>query len=94
MQEHDRLFERCEVQLDGNQYVDCTFRTCSLVYRGGEMPVLVRCHLYGCRLRFTDAAARTVDFATELYHGGCQELVEATFDSIRRGPLKLPPGVH
>jgi hypothetical protein len=94
MEQRDTVLEECEVPLDGNRFVDCTFLECTLVYRGGELPLMVNCRLDRCQIIFAGAAARAVEFATELYHGGGRTVVEATFDSIRRGPLRTGGSVH
>jgi hypothetical protein len=79
-------FENRSVVLDGDEYEDCTFRNCSLIYKGGEPPRLVNNYLENCSWQFQDAAERTVNFLKGLYHGLGQEgrvLIEATFRNIR-----------
>ena len=75
--------------LDGNQYEQCTFQGCRVIYRGGDIPSLVNCHFDQCRWQFDDAALRTVSFLQGLYHGlgpAGSQMVEATFDVIRKAP--------
>jgi hypothetical protein len=73
--------------LDGNEYLSCDFRNCTLIYRGGLLPKINQCNFTGCNWKFEDAAERTLVFLTAIYHGGTgmTELVEKTFDNIRRG---------
>lgn len=79
-------FENRSIVLDGNDYEDCTFRNCTLIYQGGASPKLLNNYLENCTWQFQDAAERTVNFLKGLYHGLGQEgrvLVEATFRNIR-----------
>ena len=69
------------IELDGNEYANCTFTNCRLVYRGGPVPGLVTCRFDRCAWEFQDAAARTVEFLRGLYHGmsaAGRELVDRT----------------
>ncbi|HEX8200267.1 MAG TPA: hypothetical protein VF590_07255 [Isosphaeraceae bacterium] len=80
------IFENRAVVLDGEEFEDCTFRNCTLIYKGGEAPKLVNNYLEGCAWQFQEAAERTVNFLKGLYHGLGQEgrvLIEATFQNIR-----------
>lgn len=75
------------VELDGADFVGCTFEGCELVYRGGEIPRRVEGNTFrDCRWRFEGAAGRTVRFMAALYRGlddlG-EQIVERTFDEIR-----------
>lgn len=73
--------------IDGNQYVECRFENCQLVYRGGDIPTINKCHFVTCRWQFEDAAERTLVFMKELYHGmgqGGADLIEATLGALRQ----------
>jgi hypothetical protein len=73
--------------IDGNQYTECRFENCQLVYRGGEIPRISRCHFENCTWQFEEAAERTLLFLKFLYHGmgiGGKELIEATVAAIRQ----------
>lgn len=80
-------FEDETVELDGGEFVGCTFEGCDLVYRGGELPRRVEENTFrDCRWRLEDAAGRTVRFMSALYRGlgdHGETLVERTFDHIR-----------
>jgi hypothetical protein len=83
----NQTFEDQTVRLDGNQYSQCKFRRCVLQYGGSEIPELENCEFHECSWSFTEAAARTVQFMTALYHGagqGGRELIEQTFENIRQ----------
>ena len=80
--------------IDGNQYTDCRFENCKLVYRGGDLPKISGSHFENCNWQFEDAAERTLVFLRHLYHGmgaGGVELVEATLRALRQPPSQTPP---
>jgi hypothetical protein len=86
-------FESSTEVLDGNEYKACAFRNCRLVYRGGPMPKMAQCHVAGCQWVFEDPADRTLGLLRSIYHGmgaGGRELVEMTFNNIRRPPPAPP----
>lgn len=55
-------FNDDDVELDGNEFEDCTFKNCDLVFRARAPVSLNRCELYDCRWSFRDAAALTTGF--------------------------------
>lgn len=73
------------VILDGNQYVQCEFTQCKLVYEGGVVPRLQGCHFVRCTWALEEAARRTTLFLRGIYHSGPggRELVEQTLRQIR-----------
>jgi hypothetical protein len=82
-------FESRSIVLDGDEYEDCTFRNCTLIYRGGDLPKLLNNSLENCSWQFQDAAERSVSFLKGLYHGlgpEGRDLIEATFRNIRTPP--------
>jgi len=83
-----KTFKDEEVLVDGNQFIECEFRNCVLQYGGGGGGVvLTSCQFDGCRWAFIRAAGDTVSFMKDLYHGGWKDVIERTFEDIRRaGP--------
>jgi len=82
-----KVFKNETIILDGKTFVGCTFHSCELVYQGSLVVGLVECSFHDVKWSFADAAARTINFLAELYHGageGGRQLVEQTFDKIRR----------
>jgi hypothetical protein len=49
------------VELDGNEFVDCTIERCTLVYRGGGLPSFRGGRVHDCTFSLQDAADRTVE---------------------------------
>jgi len=73
------------VALDGNEFIDCKFKNCELVYSGGELPKLQRCDFAHCSWKLDKAAKQTILFLRSIYHSGPggMELVEGTLRHIR-----------
>lgn len=77
--------------VDGNNYVECRFEKCKMIYRGGAIPQISGCHFEDCTWHFEDAAERTLLFMRQLYHGmgpGGMQLIEATVNMLRQ---PIPP---
>jgi uncharacterized protein YjbI with pentapeptide repeats len=86
----DVTFDKTTVQLDGNNFTRCTFNQCDLVYSGLAPVNMSNVSFNDCTWRFDGPAAMTLSFMLALYHGageGGRQLIEATFDSLRRGQL-------
>lgn len=81
-----QTFRGISVVLDGNQFFDCRFERCEIVYAGGEPPTLVNNGFTECQWAFRDAAGRTLSFLGAMYAGGMQQLIEDTFNNIRGKP--------
>ncbi len=92
-EKHENLtFENKLIRIDGNQYIGCVFQSCTLQYGGFGDVKLKGCQFKKCSWSFVDAAARTVQFMSSLYHGageGGKDLIEKTFKNIREG-RRLP----
>lgn len=71
--------ERC----DGNQYIDCTFNNCQLLYSGGDLPSFVRCNLNETGFIFTGAAGNTLQFLQSMHAGGFGPIVEQIINIIK-----------
>src|SRR5687768_4636125 len=76
------------VVLDEDEFFECTFTRCTVVYRGGSKAYLVGCRFDGgCSFHLEDAAQRTLAFLRGMYHNlgpAGLRLVENTFNEIRR----------
>ena len=86
----NKTFTNETITLDGNDYDNCEFNKCELVYSGGTLPNLSDSNFNDCGWSFRDAAARTIQLMTALYAGGAIRLVEGTFEYIRG---KQKPGI-
>jgi hypothetical protein len=89
MHHKDQQFSGTTEAIDGNQYENCVFKNCALVYRGGELPTIAGCTFDDCRWEFDEAAMRTLVLLRNLYHGmgtNGQKMVEQTLNTIRIPP--------
>jgi hypothetical protein len=77
------VLENQTLILDGNEFVHCELRHCTLIYKAQDAVKLEHCHLVGCRWQFEDAALRTVTLLKGLYLSGQhgKEVVEKIFRS-------------
>jgi hypothetical protein len=57
-----REFNGVKELVDGNSYTQCTFNDCTLIYRGGQIPMITSCQFERCTWGWEDAAGRTVEF--------------------------------
>jgi hypothetical protein len=92
MQHKSETIANTREVIDGNQYSECRFENCQMVYCGGEIPTISSCHFENCKWQFEDAAERTLIFMKSLYHGmgpGGVELIEATLSAIRQSGGKF-----
>ena len=71
------------IELDENEFVDCKFLRCRLVYAGGTPPVLSGCSFTNTGFDFDGAATRTIAFLRGLYHGGIRPPVDGVIESIK-----------
>ena len=79
-----QTFKNEAIKLDGNEYTNCTFEKCELIYAGYGSVSLAGNEFIGCKWTFIDSAQRTIQFMTALYHGGAKELIEKTIENIRK----------
>jgi hypothetical protein len=86
-----KAFTNQRVRVDGNSYTDCTFTSCTLIYGAKGTVVMAGCRLDNTSIQFDECAGETIRFLTGLYHGGFREIVEQTFENIRRGEHPMPP---
>ncbi|MCY0093642.1 hypothetical protein [Hoeflea ulvae] len=87
----DQSFFDKNIALDGSAFVNCVFSKCTMVYSGGEVPVLSGCRFSDCGWQFGNEAANTIAFLSGMYRGGFDSLIESTFHEIRRGAMISRP---
>ena len=84
-----KTFADTTVRLDGNQFQNCTFRNCTIEFGGiAAGTALENCSFVECQWSFVDAAADTIRFMEHIYANfgpEGKEMIERTFESIRRG---------
>ncbi len=90
-------YKNITIDLDFQEFSECIFDGCTLVYAGGAPPSIVGCTFKESNFIFEGAAANTIQFMAALYRGageGGKDLIEKTFDNIRQGNLALPEVEH
>ena len=91
MRHEGKSFAHATVVLDGNEYLNCHFRECEIVF-SAILPVsLVGCQFDGCVWRFAGPASLAIEFMSGMYNGigEAQQLIERTFENIRAGGTVL-----
>jgi len=87
-----RLFENETVELDNLHFINCKFKGCKLIYRGGESPIFDGCEFESIEeIKFVENAFETHRCMNEIYQKVGQEgkvYVENLFESIRKN---VPP---
>lgn len=89
MQFDKKAFKNDDVRLDGNTFIECTFKNCVMVYGGGPPPVMNLCHFHDVNWSFVEQAGNTLELMRSIYHGagdGGRHMIEQTFDEIRKLP--------
>ena len=91
-------FSNETVVLDGNEYRNCTFTNCEIIFGATAGVSLNGISFNNCRWTFTGPAGTTINFMTALYQAGVTDMLDQTFENIRRGshrqpdaPLEAPP---
>jgi hypothetical protein len=77
-------FAGASMKLDDNDFVECTFRDCALVYAGGRPPTLDNCSFSNVRFKFEGPAENTVAFLKAMASpkSGLQIVVRETFPGL------------
>lgn len=82
----DTSFKNQPLQLDGNEYLSCSFESCSLTFRGEESTTLDSCSFVDVDFNFEGPAKATLDFLESLYQAGLESMVDEIVNNIRSGP--------
>jgi hypothetical protein len=90
MRYENKTFERETVNLDGNEFVGCHFIESRLILTAFDGVTIDRCTITRCDWVLDGPAENTILYLSAIYRGlgvQGQQLVEAIFDSIRRGTV-------
>jgi hypothetical protein len=77
-------FKEVAVQLDGSTFENCEFDRCTFIFNGVMPPHLKNNTFKDCKWEFGGNADMTLGYIAALYHGGMKDVVERTFESIRK----------
>ena len=89
MTHQNKTFKDEIVELDGNEFIGCTFHRCQFIYSGGMLPRFDTCAFDASTFNFRKGAGNALHFLRDLYHAGLSQNVEQLFEHIRKNP---PPG--
>jgi hypothetical protein len=87
-------FTNERVVLDGNDYRNCTFTDCQMVFNGTAPVSLHGINFISCQWTFDGPAGLTINFMTALYQAGLKDMINQTLENIRTGshrPQEAPP---
>lgn len=96
----NRQYTKETVATDGNEFVNCTFTGCRMVYNGGVQPTFTNCSMRNSELELGDAAANTTEYLRTLYQLGLRGGVDRILDGVDSGdlpigePTQFPPLSH
>ena len=76
MKYEKQTFTNTDVDLDNNEFINCGFENCNLIYRGGKPPNITGCSFGEFGITFADAAANTLNFFAVLHREGFPQAVE------------------
>ena len=77
-----KKFFKASIDLDNNQFYDCIFDSCLLVYRGGPSPNIANCSFKNTFFSFAEAAANTLFLIANMYHHGFKDNIVTVFNNI------------
>lgn len=80
--QHAVSFTQETIALDGENFSDCEFRKCRLIYSGGEPPVFDGCKFDHCDWRFEGPAGRTLEHLKVVWGAGAKPTVQALIKDI------------
>jgi len=62
-----KKFDGDNVTVDFNEYVECEFSNCEIIFKGGNLPVFEKCVFNNCRFSLTEKADNTLGYLSFLY---------------------------
>lgn len=81
------------VDLDGSEFVDCDFYSCTLRFSGIASYTMIGCLFSGCVFQLAGAAANTIQHLKGIYSGGDiggKQLISDVIYHITNGEMGEP----
>ncbi len=78
----DRTFKNETVVLDGDQFNNCRFEFCKIIYRGGPVQFTPPLQLTGCVWGFEGPAMATVQLLQLIGRNGSPQLIQDLFTTV------------
>jgi hypothetical protein len=79
------IYNHETIPLDGQEFSDCEFRDCRLVYAGGELPSFSGCRFEACEWKYDGPAALTLAHLKLVWGLGGKPSVQALIKEITGG---------
>lgn len=70
MNYNGETFKNQRLELSGNVFHNCRFEECELVFDGDRSPTFTDNEFIDCVFVFTEQAAKTLYFLSNIYHAG------------------------
>jgi hypothetical protein len=83
-----KQFTNQTIRVDENEFVNCKFVECRLIFTGAGSASFQSCLFERCEWIFDGAAENTIQYLAAMYNGlglGGRDIVEGIFESIRQG---------
>ncbi len=77
-----KKFFNSPIALDNNQFYECAFDSCVLVYRGGIPPNIAKCSFKNTFFGFSGPAANTLLLIAIMYHAGFKDTIEMVLKNV------------
>lgn len=90
MRHEGETFVQERIELGEDEFVDCRFEECRLIYDGSPGVRVQNCDFEDTRLELVDEAGNTLSFLQNIFHGFGEDgrtVVEHLFDQIREGRI-------
>jgi len=89
MEYRGTLFEGERLNLSDNTFHDCTFKNCELIFDGRRSPTFNDNEFVDTVFVFTEEAARTLYFLSNIYHAGIggADVVERMLTKVLQGEM-------
>jgi hypothetical protein len=66
----NQTFTSTDVRLDSRSFENCVFDKCTMIYRGGPLPLLVGCSFRNCQWLFEGPALQTLKLLSTFHRAG------------------------
>jgi hypothetical protein len=87
----NQVFEDIGISIDGDTYIRCTFKNCTLNF-SGALPVNIHSSVFtDCHWNFLGSAQVTINFLLNIYHNVGKELIEQLFSANMEPRLQYDP---
>jgi len=78
-----------KITVDFNEYIECEFDNCEIIYKGGNLPVFEKCSFNNCQFSLVDKADNTIGYLSFLYQNlaeaGAKSFVEELVSKLKGG---------